>query len=146
MVDAVRFPVFLSMLRGNIGNGWDVVLVLSSGEPGALLPLVGEKESVEVSALSGGAVAESDNITAYQGRWRRVDYAAEGLALPEVVNERISVERYGYSIICLRVFWYYGRKPKVVISFAEVWTRSMAVCVFVRFIHKGKLREDSHLL
>lgn len=67
MIRAVRFPAFLGILRGNIGNGWSVVLVLSLREPCALPPLVGEKESVEVSAFSGGAVRESDNITAYQG-------------------------------------------------------------------------------
>ncbi|SJL16951.1 uncharacterized protein ARMOST_20487 [Armillaria ostoyae] len=106
MVDAVCFPVFLSMLRGNIGNGWDVVLglVLSWTEPGALPPLVGEKESVEVSAFSGGDVPESSSSSRLSRKGcayvQAGDYAVEGLALPEVVNKRISVERYGYSIVC----------------------------------------------
>ncbi len=66
MVDAVRFLVFLSMLSRILLARWDVVLVLSSREPGALLRLVGEKESVEGSACSGEAVPKFDNITVYQ--------------------------------------------------------------------------------
>ncbi|KAK0471859.1 hypothetical protein IW261DRAFT_657967 [Armillaria novae-zelandiae] len=67
---------FLSMLGGvrggGGGDGWDVVLVLSTREPEVLLPLVWEvvKEvnGVLVHVFSDKAVPNAENIIAHRGR------------------------------------------------------------------------------
>ncbi|SJL04308.1 uncharacterized protein ARMOST_07671 [Armillaria ostoyae] len=58
---------FLSMLGGVVGDGWDIVLMLSTREPDVLLPLIGEREGVAVHIFSDEAVPDSSNVTAHQG-------------------------------------------------------------------------------
>ncbi|KAK0457547.1 uncharacterized protein EV420DRAFT_502383 [Desarmillaria tabescens] len=110
---------FLSMLGGTIGDGWDVVLVLSTREPAVLLPLIGEKESVGVRLFSGEVVPKSENVTMHPGRVtsgylvdRQEDWVGrdifvcgpdgyresvlEGLALAGVEKERIRIEGFEY--------------------------------------------------
>ncbi|KAK0435747.1 hypothetical protein EV421DRAFT_2022376 [Armillaria borealis] len=57
----VTLPRSTPTFRSRDWDGWDVVHIL-------LTDMVSEKESVKVSACSGGAVPESDNIAVYQAR------------------------------------------------------------------------------
>ncbi|PBK81090.1 hypothetical protein ARMGADRAFT_1091639 [Armillaria gallica] len=60
---------FLSMLGGLSGDGWDIILVLSTREPAVLLPLIVKvAERLMVRVFSDEAVPKAENITAHRGR------------------------------------------------------------------------------
>ncbi len=57
------------MLGGLGGDGWDIVLVLSTREPAVLLPLIAKMaEKLVVRVFSDGAVPKAENVTAHRGR------------------------------------------------------------------------------
>ncbi|KAK0202267.1 hypothetical protein DFS33DRAFT_1375582 [Desarmillaria ectypa] len=115
---------FLSMLGGVIGDGWDVVLMLSTREPCFLLPLIpkgGERLAVHV--FSDEPVPEPEtrslDVTVHRGRLgpaylvdHREDWVGRdmfvcgpesyrdsilgGLAVAGVERERIQVEGFEY--------------------------------------------------
>ncbi|KAK0471873.1 hypothetical protein IW261DRAFT_1424815 [Armillaria novae-zelandiae] len=74
--EGIGVTPFLSMLggvrRGGGGDGWDVVLVLSTREPEVLLPLVwevaGKEKGVRVHVFSDKAVLEAGNAVVYRGQ------------------------------------------------------------------------------
>ncbi|KAK0243642.1 hypothetical protein EDD85DRAFT_804706 [Armillaria nabsnona] len=60
---------YLSMLGGVREDGWDIILVLSTREPGVLLPLIAKvAEKLVVRVFSDEAISKAENVAVHQGR------------------------------------------------------------------------------